>query len=248
MRSEPGSALLRLAGLLCLLVAAVVGLGWMGTGPLGVPSILEPGAWSAWAGSRDAVTIAFALLRLGTLLVAWYLLGVTVIGIVARLVRNVRMVRFADALTVPAVRQVLQSALGAGLATAALTAGSAGVTTAPAAPPVAAASLPATDQVAMTPVLEERVAMTPLEPARAADPPGAPDQPGPRERHWTVEPGDHFWSIAERVLGEALGRNPSDGETTAYWERLVAANRNQLVDPGNPDFIVPGQTFRVPPP
>ena len=247
MRPGRFSATLRLAGLVGLLSAAVLVLQWMGTGPLGVPSILEPDAWSAWASSRDAVTIAFALLRLLTLVVAWYLLGVTVVGIAARLVRSTRMVRVADGMTVPAVRRVLQSALGAGLAAAALTAGSADG--APAVPPpaVAAATLPA-EEIAMTPLLDEQVVMAPLEPAPAARPPGAPASTESPERHWTVEPGDHFWSIAEQVLSQALGRPASDAETTAYWERLIAANRSALLDAGNPDLIVPGQTFRLPPP
>ena len=247
MRPEPGSAALRLVGLLGLLVAAVLALRWMGTGPLGVPSILEPGDWPAWASSRDAVTIAFALLRLVTLVVAWYLLGVTVVGIAARLVHSARMVRIADTLTVPAVRHVLQSALGAGLAAAALTAGSPDA--APPVPPpaVAAATLPA-EQIAMTPLLDQPIAVAPLRPAVGARPPGAPSSTEPAERHWTVKPGDHFWSIADRVLSEALGRQPSETETRAYWERLIAANRAKLVDAGNPDLIVPGQTFRLPPP
>ena len=32
-----------------------------------------------------------------------------------------------------------------------------------------------------------------------------------------------------------------DRDVTAYWRRLVAANRGTLVDPGNPDLLVPGQ-------
>jgi nucleoid-associated protein YgaU len=49
---------------------------------------------------------------------AWYLVGVTTIGLAARITRQARLLRVADALTVPMVRRLLQGALGLGLATA----------------------------------------------------------------------------------------------------------------------------------
>jgi hypothetical protein len=33
-----------------------------------------------------------------------------------------------------------------------------------------------------------------------------------------------------------------------YWQRLIAANRHDLIDPDNPDLLVPGQRLVVPPP
>lgn len=64
---------------------------------------------------------------------------------------------------------------------------------------------------------------------------------------WAVAPGDHFWSIAERVLAERWGRRPTTLETDGYWRALVAANRTRLADRDNPDLLFPGQVLTLPP-
>jgi hypothetical protein len=64
---------------------------------------------------------------------------------------------------------------------------------------------------------------------------------------WEVAPGDSLWSIAEDVVhGDVAGAG--EQAVTAYWRRLVAANRGLLVDPHNPDLLVPGQRLELPPP
>jgi nucleoid-associated protein YgaU len=65
---------------------------------------------------------------------------------------------------------------------------------------------------------------------------------------WIVQPGDSFWSIAEDVLGSPGGVPPGERDVGRYWCRLIDANRTGLVDPGNPDLLVPGQELVVPPP
>jgi hypothetical protein len=62
---------------------------------------------------------------------------------------------------------------------------------------------------------------------------------------WVVMPGESFWSIAEDVVEERLGRPGSEGEVARYWRQLVAANTDRLVS-GNADLIFPGQRFVVP--
>jgi nucleoid-associated protein YgaU len=63
---------------------------------------------------------------------------------------------------------------------------------------------------------------------------------------WVVEPGESFWVIAESVVGEAIGRAPSDREVEPYWHTLIEANRGRLVS-DNPDLITPGQELALPP-
>jgi hypothetical protein len=236
-----GSSLL-LLGWIAGLLGAIAVLTLAGRGALAAPSILDPAAWGPWAAGRDALTIAFTVLRLLTLALAWYLLGATVIGGVARLARWRRLVAVADVLTVPAVRRLLQSALGLGLATAALSVGS--PSTGPATQPPTAATLTMTAEVDAA-----RVVMTPLTDAgETMTPVAQPPVPPPAAEEWTAEQGDHFWSIAERILARAWGRSPTDAEVVAYWDRLVAVNADRLADPGNPDLIYPGQTFEVPRP
>ena len=63
----------------------------------------------------------------------------------------------------------------------------------------------------------------------------------------TVELGDNFWTIAETTLETAWGRVPTGDEVSGYWRQLVAANRDRLRPPHDPNLIFPGQQFELPP-
>lgn len=63
---------------------------------------------------------------------------------------------------------------------------------------------------------------------------------------WTVSPGDHFWRVAEERVRAVSSSPPTQRRVRDYWRRLVAANRDLLVDPGNPDLLLPGQVLRLP--
>ena len=102
------------------LVAAVWLFTWVAGGALDTPPITDPASLPAWMVDRPPAEVAFAILRMVVLALAWYLLGTTTVGVVARVVRAARLVAIADVLTVPAVRRLLQAALGAGLAVAAV--------------------------------------------------------------------------------------------------------------------------------
>ena len=226
-----------------LLLLAAVALGGSGVGgpALAPPALTEPATWGAWAAGREPLVVVFAITRVLVVAVAWYLLGVTLVGVVARLTRAGRLVAVADLLTVPAVRRLLQSALGLGLATASLTAVTAADAPAPAPTPatIRLVNAQADGEVAtMTPVDEGSVVWMHLLPD-ADD--TEPEQPRTR----TVRRGDHFWGIAEQVLRRAWGEQPTDAEIDPYWRDLVAANADRLVDPGNADLLLPGQTIVV---
>ena len=80
-----------------------------------------------------------------------------------------------------------------------------------------------------------------------ATPPPAPvERPQPPAEEWTVAPGESFWSIAEDVVAESLGRAPSVAEIDGYWRALIDANRDRLASP-SPDLVRPGQVFVLPP-
>lgn len=266
--------LLPLIAWLSLLVIAIAMLVLMGRGGLGTPSVLEPSAWPAWASGRDPLEVAFAVLRLAGLGVAWYLLGATTIGMVARLLRWTRLVDVADVLTVPWVRRLLQGALGLGLATAAMTSATMGSMAAPGSAvggrqldvgAVLAATVAFGDPEATTETMPPAPSAAAIEPARSVPPAGGVEAPRPAPPAvavapapapapapeptgwWKVQPGEHLWSIAEAILAQAWGRAPSDAELVPYWQQLIAANQSGLVDPGNPDLILPGQMLTVPP-
>lgn len=86
------------------------------------------------------------------------------------------------------------------------------------------------------------------EPAPPPDPSPPPTPPGPDPPTWTVAGGDHFWSIAERVLAEAWQRAPTDRDVDPYWRRLVDVNRSRLADRDNSDLLYTGQVLTVPAP
>jgi len=94
----------------------------LGQGELAPPP-LDPAAWGPWLEDRDALVATMALLRLLVVGLCWYLVGVTTIGTVARLLQAARLIRIADALTLPVVRRLLQQTFGVVLATTMITAG-----------------------------------------------------------------------------------------------------------------------------
>jgi len=62
----------------------------------------------------------------------------------------------------------------------------------------------------------------------------------------TVQPGDNLWTISEDRLGSDLGREPTDAEVAPYWDKVIDANRDHFIQPGNPNLIHPGQTIVLP--
>ena len=76
--------------------------------------------------------------------------------------------------------------------------------------------------------------------------PASPTASAESAESWTVETGDHLWAIAVVTLEDRWQRPPADCEIEAYWQRLIAANRADLVDPANPDLILPGQVVALP--
>jgi len=352
---------LALAAWIGSLLAAIALFTWLGGGRLGAPPLTRPGSWAGWVGARSAPDVVFALGRVAVLGLAWYLVGVTTLSLLARWARSLRLLRVADALAFPSVRRLMQACLGLGLATAAVASssaqpvrpwpgliaggpgvvaaasgtgagdpgpsdpptdpgssglppepgssglptepgssdpptdpGSSGLPTDPAIPPppprvdaggdavhdplwylgrpeplphptppapVPSAPVPSapTSPALTSPASirdvggAEHPAQPPVEPepgtptgaphVRIASLPPSPDAGGA----WLTQAGDHFWSIAERVVAGALDREPAEREVAAYWRLLIAANQDRLVHPGNPDLVYPGQSFVLPP-
>ncbi|MDP8976588.1 MAG: hypothetical protein M3N28_09565 [Actinomycetota bacterium] len=116
--------------------------------------------------------------------------------------------------------------------------------------PTAAPRTTATPTTALPRAAESQAAGPRAGAPKAPAPPeaAAPTSPGPGPGSWTVRPGDHFWSVAERVLADAWGRAATDAEVGPYWRELVDANRSGLPDPANPDLLFPAQSLTVPPP
>lgn len=249
-QGSTGRRLLAGGAWILALVAIIWLLARLGSGSLSTPPLLDRSALQLWLDDRDAVTVAFAVVRLIGLVLAWYLLVVTVVGLAARLSRIPALVRLSDLATVPAVRRVLGAIAGVGL-----TASAASLMAASLLPDQAPAQAEGGD-VGERVVLERLPDGSEVVLRRLPDDEGtatmrvegAAEQAPPAAREWTTAPGDHFWHISEATLAEAWGRTPSEAETTPYWSQVVEANRPLLSDPGNPDLIFPGQVFRLPEP
>jgi hypothetical protein len=266
-----------LVGWLAALLVGVAAFHALGDGALAPPPVTDPGAWGPWASTREPLVATVALLRLLVLALAWYLVGVTTVGTVARLTRAARLVRIADALTLPAVRRLLQGALGVGLATAMVGAAAPAPRVVPA-PTGALASdlqLVRTETSPGAPARPLPLELLDTEPdgeelvlrrvtEDADGPPGVEDGPPATEPAEPAEPvtaglvaaepaehevvaGESLWTIARDAVAVAVDRPPSDAEVHRYWETLIERNRDRLADADNPDLIFPGQRFELPP-
>lgn len=235
---------------------AIVTFSTMGSGALATPALTEPGAWSGWAADRDPVVALVALLRLLVLALAWYLLVTTLAGVVGHLSRSRTTIRATDAVSPRIVRRVVRTSLGAGLA-AAVAVSTVGPVRLDHSTPAAASEAPppSADAPRMRPLppvspgapmapggsgsQAGSTTPSPQVPTPASPPPAAADMV-------TVEVGDHLWAIAESQVRQHLD-DPTDRDVARYWRRVVTANRDRLVDRANPDLVLPGQRFVLPP-
>ena len=126
-----------IAAWVALLAAVLAVLTAAGPGP--PPA--GPDRWGQWLRATPPVEVAFALLRLSVLGVAWYLATVTALGLVLRVAGAPGLSAFADRLTMPVVRRMLA---GVGLVTVGLSTGAAAQAPAPTvsgAPPAAESTI-----------------------------------------------------------------------------------------------------------
>lgn len=217
--------------------AALGALLLSGQGALDWPPLSAPGEWHEWFNAREPAEAFVALVRLGALVLCWYLLAATAAGVAARLVGARSLVRVTDAVSPSSVRVVVRWALRAGLA----------ASTALAASPAVAARPPAT-AITMTRLPErERHAAAPPAVAPIQAPAFVAPAPARPVTTWEVRPGQSLWEIARDVESLRRGRSASDREVSTYWRALIEANRDLLVNRSNPHLVLPGQVFRLPP-
>ena len=239
-------ALLAWAGFLVATLAALHSLG----ANLAPPPTTGIAQLREWVAERQPAEMAFAVVRLTALALAWYLLVATVVSFVARVARLHALATVVDSLTVPFVRRLVHGAASLSIASASV-GGAFGATaaTADAPPPVVTMRrLPDATGAAPPVASAEVMRRLPEEPAETAALPEEPAETAAAPAAWTVRPGDHFWAVAEQVLSAAWRRAPNDNEIAPYWRSLVAANRDRLLDRTNPDLVFPGQVLVVPPP
>lgn len=238
MTRRPARALAWIA----LLGATIASLRLAATGDLATPPLTSLDDLEAWVDVRGPVPTAIGLVRLLAEVAAWYLLAVSILHVLAGALRFRGGHALADALALPGARHLLHAALGMTL----VAAGPAPERDAPG----TAMGTAAGHDVDTTPRVQERgsVGTAVMRPLEAADPAGtATMTPLAPPRTWPVQPDESFWTIAADVLTDAWGRPATDREIDPFWRALVDANRERLVDRDDPDLIVPGQVFEIPP-
>jgi hypothetical protein len=291
----PGaSSTLRLAAWTAGLVIVARLLVAAGDGALSVP-LTSVDALVVWSTEAPPADMAMALVRLAALVATGYLLVVTALAVVARLLRGARLAAAVDRVSPALVRRVVTGGSGLGLVLGAAVGSLPSPHRAP--PPAPSTVAAATPAPAPVPAPPADATMTRTDHGAVATPAAAPDaasdalatmtrfddrstgavvEPapdatatmtrtddrGPAARRppalpavdpatWVVEPGDSLWSIAEEVVGAEVVAGagaavPGERAVARYWRRLVAANRPHLVDPANPDLLVPGQRLVLP--
>lgn len=239
------------------LIAAGLALRHAGGGDLGAPPMTSMTGLDQWAESRSAATAAMAIVRQVAELATWYLVALSLIhGFAAGGGRTRRAV--ADALSVPGARRMVRAGLGLGLAASSIGSvstdsprqeldgpGQGRAVMSPIKPegdgaPAGAAT--------MVPVVDGTATMTPVA-SGVSDQAPAPPPPAARPSWpstWTVAEGESMWSIAAELLADHTEREPAVAEVDPLWRRLIEINVHRLVDPSDPDLILPGQVFEVP--
>jgi LysM domain len=244
----------------------------LGASTLGVP-LSSADDLSAWLDRTRPEVMAVAIVRLVALAAGWYLAVCTLTLALTRPFGHSRMASAAARATPAVIRRLVAGGGGLGLAAGTLVGALPSTPVAPAplaASPAAASIVGATQdptpptatmtrgpRVVPTAVMTRlpagntptaimtRLPATDARPASRAPPPGATLDDGAAAPAWTVEAGDSFWSIAAETAAPAGGA-ANDRRVACYWRRLVEANRGRLLDPGNPDLLVPGQELVLP--
>ncbi len=256
-------------------MAALCATWWLlsrtATGDLSSPPVGSWHQFARWAERRDEAELTIVAIRILAQGLVAYLLLLSAVGSTIRLTPAAGTT-LVDRVTPGWLVQLLDRSLGVGLAAAV---GLATITVSTGSPPVAPTAFEvvavspdpgvtrgAAEPLAAVPVDSDPMVMRPVDspvggptvPAYASVveaavmPPTSPrNAPTPGDRIWITEPGDHLWRIAAETLADEQGSEPSTTEIDRYWRDLVAHNRARLLDAANPDFIVPGQAFELPP-
>lgn len=178
-----------------------------------------------WWSTTPTEQLLGGVARLVVMCVLGYLLMVTVTQLIALLAPRTRLARLADRLAPRALAIVTAGVIAAGSPTA------------------GAESLPSP----AGPTGNDGAVMEVIETADSEqEQKQEPElQPVAGPVTYVVARGDHLWSIAERAV--SLDGSTADDATVAlYWRALIDLNRHRLVDPDDPDLILPGQQLELP--
>ena len=221
------------------------------------PELAVPaGHVGQWLRDGDAATVVVALTRWAAVLGAGWLLGSTLLYVVASLTRVPAAVRAVRWSTLPAVRRAVDAACVVSIATSVVLApAAAGAARATDPPSVSLvrdghaggdlSGLPADTATTTTTTRSVAPATAPVAPATTA----VPLEPVASPAEVVVVEGDNLWVLSARHLASTTGRALLDvpvGEVAPYWFRVCETNRARLVS-GDPNLVLPGERVILPP-
>ena len=251
----------------CIALAVAVALWLLGRGALSTPPVDSWTQFQRWLGERSTAEAAIAALRATAMVAACYLGAVTALSIAANAASFDDLDRVARALVPRSVRPLIGLAVGAGVATAAVsvtvprdTAPTRIATVTLESPTDATATMyfvtepvpPTSIADTLAPSTSPPTTLTPLPVVTPATIPAAAASRVPHPRTdgcsatWTIAPGEHLWAVASETLADSWHRAPTDAEVVPYWRQVIETNRSRLIDAGNPDYVLAGQTFVLP--
>jgi hypothetical protein len=248
---------------LALVSGAGVALWWAG-GALPLPEP-DPATWGPWLDDHGPAVAALSLARLLGLVAVAYVTAVGLVVAVLRVAGWPRAARAALALAPPVLRRALAGSAGLALALPSAAWAGTAAEQPPPSPDVAvmrlievpAAGPPGTPPPATTAPPTTTTTTPPpttaTPPATASPEPPPPPEPAPEAvptpvaAEHVVQAGEHLWGIARQALTTARGAPPCEAAILAYVHEIVGLNAHVLVVPGQPDLILPGQVFALPP-
>jgi hypothetical protein len=235
----------------CSIAAIGTGLLWLervGSRDLGGPPASVDGVLS-WIEHRDPAVAAFALLRLGAMVVGWYLLIITAAGGLTSAFHLERGTTTVNRLTVPFARGMLGGATLLGVAGTPPSLPLDHSDTMIELPPTTASTTTDPNDTATLHLLPDAATSTTVPEPEAPPEPSASDASvtsSSTTTTWVVQQGESFWSIAAEHLTDLSGRPVSDDEVTPYWRELIEHNRSRLANPDDANLLFTGQELDLP--
>jgi len=207
---------------------------------LPAPSIVNGGAWRQWIDHTDPLTAAAALLRLAALVPTAILALALLVELLGTSSPRLR-------LRIPQLPGPLAAAVALVLGATACSA--------------VAGSHPGIPGPRTLTISRIEAATVP--PSRPPAPEPAPEpapnpQPGPKRppptiaptdrwETWDIQAGQCLWDVARETVLRRGGDPADNAAVVAYLQRVIAADRHELSDPGDPGLVFPGQVFDLPP-
>lgn len=222
----------------------------------------NPDTWSRWVSGRESLDAAAGVSRLLATLALSYLLVVSVAHLLALAWGPAGLCRLTRRLSPGPVAALAATAVLGGSPLAAAMGTPAGLTAdgdgsgeipAPVMRVIEDDTSPTTTTVPVTTIPSPRTTDPSPDTTAPTTAPTTTPQPAPpgaaedaTSMDYAVGAGENLWVIAEQQVRLNLGHEATEAEIRDYWLALMDLNAPRMVEPGNPNLLLPGQVLRLP--